>query len=581
MEVQAVQLYEELHRKNLFNQNYDKWDDVPASPAELRIINGGHDNGVWLKGFEEGLKYMFGKQESSEFKPTYSAASYAPTRLGMLTTSELSAPHLVSDSTPDKNKLSYKVYLPNGYDPESTTEYPVMYLLHGSWGDENSWNKFWPILDTMIEDGKIAPVIAIAPITGNSYWVDSQKFGAIESAVIQDLIPHVDQTYRTIAQREGRGLVGFSMGGYGALRYSLTYPQLFAATTLLSPFVQQDEAPSTSGAVERGSFGEPFDPSVWTAKNYPAALPAYGAQSAAVPMFIITGDDDWNHLSEKEDLPTDAYKYNMEVQAVTLYQHLHRKNVFNKPFDKWEDVPSSPAQLRILDGGHDMEVWATGFEQGLPYMFANGLLPPRQSAPSTAPDARAITIINNPAGQEDTILITGLASSVTVNVYDAPTSGNLLGSNVVAPGETTASIRIPQLGTNAGRIYVSLTSPGKTESARTAKDYAAEGNPAIKPFTIKAESFSRTEGIQATVTISRTASALDHSGTEIILFQLMKGQEPVSIVAMHKDIQSDEQLTAMFNVSGAEYSVRVFVMDSLNSSMTQIGNSLATPIVLQ
>lgn len=385
MEVQAVQLYEELHRKNLFNQDFEKWEDVPASPLELRIINGGHSSAVWLQGFEEGLKYMFGKEEGAAFKPIFNASDYNPTQLGTTSIEQFEAPSLVNDSTEGANQMTYKVYVPYGYDPKGTTHYPVLYLLHGSWGEDDSWDDFWPILDTMIENNQIEPVIAVVPVSGNSYWVDSQKYGAIESAVIKDLIPRIDADYKTIQSRLGRALAGYSMGGYGALRYSLVYPDLFSGATLLSPAIQQNEAPVTSGAVERGSFGDPFDAKVWDAKNYPEALKAYGNQDDIVPMFIITGDDDWNHLSEQEDLPEDANQYNMEFQAVALYQQLHRANVFNKTFDKWEDVPGSPAELRIVNGGHDMEVWATGFEQGLTYMFANGLIGP-QSTSFNEPD---------------------------------------------------------------------------------------------------------------------------------------------------------------------------------------------------
>ncbi|MFX3636728.1 MAG: alpha/beta hydrolase [Candidatus Pristimantibacillus sp.] len=486
MEVQAVQLYQELNRKNLFSLPFNKWDDVPGNPAELRIINGEHDSSLWLIGFQEGLNYMFGTTESSELSPVYNAGQYTPAQLGTVSTQTAELASLVDDQATG-SEMSYKMYLPHGYDPNGTTRYPVMYLLHGSGGTATSWDKFWPILDTMIEDKKIPPVIAVAPVTGNSYWVDSAKFGAIESAVIQDLIPLVDLNYKTIPTREGRGLAGFSMGGYGALRYSLAYPSLFGGTTLLSPAIQYGEAPATSGAVERGSFGEPFDPELWTAYNYPKALESYAAQSNKVPMYIIAGDDDWNHLSEKEDLPADANKYNMEVQAVTLYQHLHRSNLFNLPFDKWEAVPGSPAELRIVNGGHDMEIWAAGFEQGLPYLFANGLKWPMEDE-----------------------------------------------------------------GTD----------------------------PTLQPFTLSEGSLSRTAGIAATVTVSQTAGSAEHVGNETVIFELMKGQEPVSIIALNKNIGTAEQLTAHFNVSGSDYYVKVFVVDRYDYSFDNIGNALANSLTL-
>ncbi|WHZ58557.1 alpha/beta hydrolase [Metabacillus hrfriensis] len=373
MEVQAVQLYQELHRKNLFSIDFQKWEDVPSSPAELRIIGGGHGLDVWLKGFQEGLKYMFGKAESPEFSPIYDPDSYSSEKKGTVNTYSLHAPSLIQDETPGDDELKYVVYLPEEYNPTAEKKYPVLYLLHGSYGDEKSWDKFWPILDKMIEEKKIEPVMAVAPVTGNSYWVDSLKYGNMESAFINDLIKKIDKDFKTIPDRNGRGLVGYSMGGYGALRYSLVYPHLFGGTSLLSPAIQAFDAPKTSGAVERGSFGDPFDAAIWDSLNYPKALEAYGQQPFKVPIFIMTGDDDWNHISEKEDLPEDAFKYNMEVQAVTSYQFLHRSNVFNRPFEKWEPVPGSPAELRILNGGHGMQVWAAGFEQGLLYMFENGL----------------------------------------------------------------------------------------------------------------------------------------------------------------------------------------------------------------
>tara|TARA_R110000751_G_scaffold116604_1_gene216227 strand:+ start:20650 stop:22392 length:1743 start_codon:yes stop_codon:yes gene_type:complete len=363
--IQAVQLYQQLHKANVFQKKFSKYNDVPANPAELRILYGSPTKNAWINGIEESLKFFFDYKKRPLAPPLYDPSIFQAANKGQVLTNQLSGETSLKQ-TPIK--LSYKVYLPYAYNGNSDIKYPVLYLLHGSAGNETSWNEFWPILDTMIEQERIPPVVAIAPITGNSYWIDSKKYGPIESIVIQKLIPEVDAKYRTISQKSGRGIVGFSMGGYGALRYSLVYPKLFSSAVLLSPAIQHDDAPITSGAVTRGAFGEPFSLSKWNTLNYPVALRSYLSQKHRVPIYLITGDDDWNHISEKDDLPKDAHRYNMEVQAVTLQQQLTQC----AEQEKAHCIPSQ-VQLSILNGGHDLDVWAVGFQQGIQFMFANGL----------------------------------------------------------------------------------------------------------------------------------------------------------------------------------------------------------------
>jgi trimeric autotransporter adhesin len=92
---------------------------------------------------------------------------------------------------------------------------------------------------------------------------------------------------------------------------------------------------------------------------------------------------------------------------------------------------------------------------------------------STAPSASSITVTNN-SGLGDTIDVTGLQPNDVINVYDASTGGNLLGTITVGSSAYKGTVGIAQLGTNGGTVYVSITSTGKTESSRTAVDYSAE-----------------------------------------------------------------------------------------------------------
>src|SRR5829696_6014580 len=125
--------------------------------------------------------------------------------------------------------VKYNVYLPAAYG-ESTKRYPVVYLLHGRGDSMSAWTQVKGTLDEMIAAGDIPATIAVMPdapwSSRASYYVDSAYRGAdpgrmVETAMINDLIPHVDASYRTLAQRDGRIVGGYSMGGYGALRWSI------------------------------------------------------------------------------------------------------------------------------------------------------------------------------------------------------------------------------------------------------------------------------------------------------------------------------------------------------------------------
>ena len=241
----------------------------------------------------------------------------------------------------------YKVYLPAEYDSHGTSTYPVIYLLHGSAGDENSWDFIYPKIDSLISNEIIPALICISPSSGTSWWVDTaaDKF---ESAFIQNLIPEIDKKFRTIKDRSGRGIAGFSMGGYGALRYSLQYPEYFGTGMVLSPALYQDLPPQGSSARSSGAFGMPFDENLWNSRNYPGHLQNYFEKNIFVPIFIATGDDDWHH--------DEDFTYNIEQQAVYLYGKLHKEG-------------NSPAELRVVDGGHTEQVWTHAFIEGLQYMF--------------------------------------------------------------------------------------------------------------------------------------------------------------------------------------------------------------------
>jgi enterochelin esterase-like enzyme len=131
--------------------------------------------------------------------------------------------------------VSFHVYLPPEYATDTTARFPVLYWLHGSGSPTSgiAWLSSW--YGNAMTQGKIPPMIVVFPNgMGSSMWCDS-KDGTVpmETVVTENLVPHVDATFRTIAARNGRIVEGFSMGGAGSGRLGLRHTDLFAGMSLL------------------------------------------------------------------------------------------------------------------------------------------------------------------------------------------------------------------------------------------------------------------------------------------------------------------------------------------------------------
>ena len=138
-----------------------------------------------------------------------------------------------------KMDRKYSIYLPPGYN-ESDQSYPVLYLLHGSGDDHTGWVQFGQvqhIADMTIAEGKSARMIIVMPDadTGRrGYFNDIRGDFNYEDFFFNELIPHIEKTYRVRSERRYRAVSGLSMGGGGTIFYALHRPELFAAAAPLS-----------------------------------------------------------------------------------------------------------------------------------------------------------------------------------------------------------------------------------------------------------------------------------------------------------------------------------------------------------
>jgi len=129
--------------------------------------------------------------------------------------------------------VGYCIYLPPGYD-ESKNEgqrYPVVYYLHGGRpGNETKSVALSTFIDDAIRSGSVPPTIYVFVNGGEvSHYNYPEKKSMGEDVFVNELIPHVDKTYRTVADRKGRALEGFSQGGRGTTRIMFKHPHLFCS----------------------------------------------------------------------------------------------------------------------------------------------------------------------------------------------------------------------------------------------------------------------------------------------------------------------------------------------------------------
>ncbi|WP_404344546.1 alpha/beta hydrolase [Vreelandella venusta] len=250
----------------------------------------------------------------------------------------------------------YTVYLPEGYDKQASAPYPVIYLLHGSFGNELDWatrGNLPQTADRLIEAGHLPPAVFVMP-GSRSWWVDGHNEAA-RSAFFNDLLPHIEATYHVGTTRQLRGVAGLSAGGYGALNFVLERPDMFAAAAALSPASYAPTPPENSSAMRHPAFlnkqGE-FDQALWEQLNYTAHLESYRLQVTPRPH------------AEHSDTP-----------PVPLYISAGRSDVYDAEFharllrQSMERIQPGQVRLDLYPGGHTWRVWRASLPAALNFMF--------------------------------------------------------------------------------------------------------------------------------------------------------------------------------------------------------------------
>jgi S-formylglutathione hydrolase FrmB len=133
------------------------------------------------------------------------------------------------------------VFLPPSYARERNRRYPVVYALHGYSIGAEQWSQEIHAPQTI--EGAFArganEMIVVLPdsktVHNGSMYSSSATTGDFENFIARDVVSYIDSHYRTIPNRHSRGLVGHSMGGYGASRIGMKHPDVFGSLYIMSP----------------------------------------------------------------------------------------------------------------------------------------------------------------------------------------------------------------------------------------------------------------------------------------------------------------------------------------------------------
>jgi S-formylglutathione hydrolase FrmB len=227
-----------------------------------------------------------------------------------------------------KYPVHYCVYLPVSYDAGATKNppqrYPVLYFLHGLGDNEKTLfnSGGWTLLDDLRQQHKLGDFLIVAPEGKKSFYINSAD-GSVRYSdfFLQEFVPRVEKKYRISRGRSNRAITGISMGGYGALRFAFSHPEMFSAVSaqsaaLITESPQELDTAARSGAplgkVLADVFGSPIDVAHWRTDNPFVLAQKNAAGLKRLAIYFNCGRDD---------------NYGFEKGAAALHEELQKLGV--------------------------------------------------------------------------------------------------------------------------------------------------------------------------------------------------------------------------------------------------------------
>jgi enterochelin esterase-like enzyme len=310
-----------------------------------------------------------------------SLITLASAQTGKVISFVLNSKALQNTGGEDPNR-KVSVYLPPNYDA-SSQRYPVIYYLHGFMGKDNISDNMKSILDAGISKQKIRPFILVQAdqytLFEGSFYSNSSLIGNWDEFESKELVEYMDKNFRTIANRESRGIAGHSMGGYGAFKIGMLHPEVFSSIYALSPgllAMVKEFGPNSNSYKEVQNVKTVED---LKKTYYPKVLVAVGrawSPNPNKPPFFC--DFPFSYEGDKmivNQAILEKWEANMPVYMVDKYADNLRKMTAIKLDWGRNDSPRFPVQIGMLSqrlenlginhfseeyiGDHGSKIWTT------------------------------------------------------------------------------------------------------------------------------------------------------------------------------------------------------------------------------
>jgi enterochelin esterase-like enzyme len=232
------------------------------------------------------------------------------------------------------------VFLPPSYSADKHRRYPVVYALHGYSIGAEQWTGEIHVPQTI--EGAIAQgakeMIVVLPdsktIYNGSMYSSSVTTGDFERFVSHDVVAYIDAHYRTIAERTSRGLVGHSMGGYGASRIGMKHPDVFGSLYIMSPCCMSPMGGGGPGPADKmkemAIANEKKIAGAKSPADAAALLPGFGAAQLATAAAWAPNPKNpplYLDLPTKDGVPVPEVQAKMTANAPLVFVHQYIGNL--------------------------------------------------------------------------------------------------------------------------------------------------------------------------------------------------------------------------------------------------------------